>query len=186
MASFVRQNFLIIGFILFSIGISGCTTNNSESAQMYPVGEGFKDVTTEPLQPISMDEAISILNSSQVEPYQIRYIRGEKIDSNGMAQQWIFGVKQKNINRFFICDNSGMTSVPWMSWIPANEIFINEIVPPDKFFSINSLTLSDYYNRDIAPVVSFEIIDDEYILTFQTGEFQETLRFDSQTGIQKK
>ncbi len=185
MAFFVRLNFLFIGFIILTVCISGCITNNSESAPSSPIGEGFKDVTTEPLHSISINEAISELNSTQMEPYHIHYIRSEKIDSNGLAQRWIFGIKQKTVNNFFIYDGSGITSVPWKSWMPVNEILVNEMLTPDDLFKMHSSILLPYYENGNFSHTNLEIIDKEYHIIFESGESPVTLCFDSLTGTPK-
>lgn len=185
MGIFVRLTFLFMGFIFLTVCISGCITNNSESAPSSPMGEGFKDVTTEPLHSISMNEAISELNLNQMDPYHIHYIRGEKIDSTGLAQRWIFGIKQKTINNFYIYDGSGLTSVPWKSWMPVNEIFVNKILTPGDLFGMHSSTLLPYYEKGNFSHTSLEITDNEYHIIFESGESQVTLCFDSQTGTQK-
>lgn len=185
MEFFVRLTFLFIGFIFLTVCISGCITNISESAPPTPIGEGFKDVTTEPLHSISMNEAISELNSTQMEPYHIHYIRGENVDSNGLAQRWTFGIKQKTINNFFIYDGSGITSVPWKSWMPVNEIFVNEILTPDDLFKMHASTLLPYFENGNVSHSNLEIVDKEYHIIFESGDSQVTLCFDSQTGTQK-
>jgi len=185
MAFFVRLNFLFIGFIFLTVCISGCITNNFESAPSSPIGEGFKDVTTKPLHSISMNEAISELNSTQMEPYYIHFIRGENIDSNGLAQRWVFGIKQKTINNFFIYDASGISIISWKSWMPVNEIFVNEILTPDDLFKMHSSKLLPYFENGNISHTQLEIIDKEYHIIFESGESQVTLCFDSQTGTPK-
>ncbi|MFA5103170.1 MAG: hypothetical protein WC525_08455 [Candidatus Thermoplasmatota archaeon] len=185
MAIFLDKKLAIIGFIIFIVFSSGCITNNSESAPSSPIGEGFKDVTTEPLHSISMNEAISELNSTQMEPYHVHYVRGEKVDSNGLAQRWIFGIKQKTVNNFFIYDGSGITSLPWKSWMPVNEILVNEVLTPDDLFAMHTSKLLPYFENGNFSHTQLEIIDKEYHIIFESGESQVTLCFDSKTGTPK-
>lgn len=186
MSVFVDKKYLIIGFLFFFVFSSCCISNNSESKSTNPVGEAFKDVTEEPSRYVSLDEAIGELNLTHKESSTIHYIRGQNVDSNGWAKEWIIGVKQKPItNYFFTYSGQGSSEVSWKSWMPENELNLNNILSPDELFKNHSSTLLPYYENGNFSHANLEIIDKEYRIEFNIGESQVTLCFDSQTGTQK-
>lgn len=186
MAIFLDKKFLIIGFIFFIVFSSCCVSNYSESKPASSNGEVFKDVTKDPNRYVSLDEAIGQLNFTHKEYSAIHYIRGQNVDSNGWAQEWIIGVKQKPItNYFFVYSDQGSSVVSWKSWIPEHEINLNSILSPDELFKNHSSRLLSYYENSNFSHANLEIIDKEYHITFESGESQVTFCFDSQTGAQK-
>lgn len=186
MATFLDKKLLIVGFIFFFVFSSCCVSKYSESNPSSPNGEVFRDVTKEPNRYISLDEAIGQLNFTHKEYSAIHYICGQNVDSNGWAQEWIIGVKQKPItNYFFVYTDQGSSVVPWKSWIPVNEIFMNEILTPDELFKIHSSKLLPYFENGNISNTNLEIIDKEYHIIFESSESQVTLCFDSQTGTPK-
>lgn len=186
MAIFVDKKFLIIVFVSFFLFSSCCVSNIPEPKPTSPIGEMFKDVTKEPHRYISLNEAITELNLTHKEQSTIHYIRGQNVDSSGWAQDWIIGVKQRPItNYFFTYSGLGGSVVPWKSWIPENEIDINNILLPDDIFKIHSSKLLTYYENSSFSYADLENVDKEYRVTFHLDESQVTLCFDSQTGTQK-
>lgn len=186
MAIFVGKKYLIIGFLFFFVFSSCCVSNYSESKPISPVGEGFKDVTEEPRHYVSLDEAIGDLNLTHKESSTIHYIRGQNVDSNGWAQEWIIGVKQKPItNYFYIYSGQGSSIASWKSWMPENEINLKNILSPDDLFNNHHSKLLTYYENGSFSHATLEIIGKEYYIAFNLGESQVTLCFDSQTGTQK-
>lgn len=185
MAIFVDKRFLIILIISFFVFSSCCISNYPESTPTSPNGDIFKDLTKEPNRYISLDEVIGKLNLTHKEFSTVHYIRGQNVDSNGWAQEWIIGVKQRPItNYFFTYSGLGGSVVPWKSWMPENEINLKNILLPDELFKIHSSKLLPYYENGSFSYADLEIIDKEYHVTFHLDESQVTLCFDSQTGRQ--
>ncbi|HQK56164.1 MAG TPA: hypothetical protein PLE70_06450 [Methanolinea sp.] len=186
MANFVGKKILIIAPIIFIVFSSCCISNYSESTPTSPPVETFKDVTKEPNRYISLDEAIGALNLTHKEFSTVHYIRGQNVDSNGWAQEWIIGVKQRPItNYFFTYSGLGGAVVPWKSWMPENEINLKNILLPDELFKRHSSKILPYYENGSFSYADLEIIDKEYHITIHLYESQVILCFDSQTGTQK-
>ena len=132
---------LLLGTLILC---SACTSGNGKSA----ADGGLSQIEEEEKSPyISFDEAKQEFgrysgpdgSGGQMPVY---YLYSRDMDSAGNAKSWLFGVHQGNGTVLLIYDRSGWKINPWNATLPAEEIPLDQIVPPATLFSRNNEALS--------------------------------------------
>lgn len=173
----------IVGFFILTCCSPGCISISKGSQSENIIGKGFTETSIEPIHFSGLSEAIDTIALYQNTNYSIRYIRGENLDLNGLAQRWIIGIKTQSTSNFIIYENSGITIIPWKSWMPKQEIIVEKILTPDELLKSQSLIISNV--GDNSTQTNLEIFDEDYHISFISGKSVETLCFDTIKGNQK-
>jgi hypothetical protein len=171
------------GLVCLALILSGCTTAPENPV---PAGEGFSVAPTAATSEYrslddtlnALDESISLQSKSAV-PYQIYYIEGDNVISNGNAEQWILGVAQEGERYFFVDNQNGGAPTPWRAWLPTQEIVFGQVVSPANLIQGSAL-LSH------VQISSLILADGVYTVTYLNADnTTTTVLFDAKTGNQR-
>jgi hypothetical protein len=178
------RTFLFPALVLVCLALffSGCATAPENPV---PAGEGLSVAPT----PINvqyrslndsinaLEESLSLQSKSAV-PYQIYYIEGDNVISNGNAEQWILGVAQEGERYFFVNNQNGGSVTPWRAWLPSQEIVLNQVISPAGLIQGSGILQS-------GRISSLILADGVYTVTFTNADgTSSTVRFDAKTGTQ--
>jgi hypothetical protein len=174
-----HQRILIVIFFILTLLLSGCTSNNSDSAV---------DVD-QSVHRVNMAGAIAVLNDSDVglgmskKPYTIHNIIGRDINSEGMAATWILSVNSDD-QFYFILDNGTISTMRWEEEKKDNIVDFNRIITPDKLFLRNDRLIANLTENGKTTVDEIEYRNGWYFLRGNKAGDMWERAFDATTGKQ--
>ena len=181
------QGGLILGVILLLILATGCTEKTTPESSITP---RYPDETEDPLYPITFNEGVTLMNSifsgdgtGHNESLPLYYVQGRSVNSQGKAEQWIFGTKVSGDQYFVIVESNRGVLVPHEMVFPERSIDVDTIVLPDALISGNmQLMQRTFGGNGSIPLIQIELQDDTYILTPSDNRGNMILYIDAITG----
>lgn len=173
---------VLIGFLLL-VGIGFL----EQPTMQTPQGIGITDITNREV-PISFSDAIKSANSyftsnddTKISP-SIQYIKGQGVNLNGLASEWVIGMRANNQNYFFEYGPYGESTRIWNGELPEKEIKTDNIIlPVDLFkFQKSRVTGVDSNLNDIQ--YRIEIRDGYYYISSGSESTPKTFIFNAYSG----
>jgi len=181
------QGGLILGVILLLILATGCTEKTTPESSITP---RYPDETEDPLYPITFNEGVTLMNNifsgdgtGRNESLPIYYVQGRSVNSQGKAEQWIFGTKVSGDQYFVFVESNRGALVPHEMGFPERSIDVDAIVLPDALISGNmQLLQKSFGGNGSIPPIQIELMDNIYTLTPSDSRGEMILNIDAITG----
>ena len=175
---------VLIGFLL----LGGIGFLEQPTIQT-PQGIGITDITNREIPGnISFSDAIISANSyfylsndTKTTP-SIRYIKGQGVDLNGLASEWIIGMRVNNQNYFFEYGPYGESTRIWNGDLPEKEIKTDNIISPADLFKFQKSRVSGVGSNPTNIQYGIEIRDGYYYISSESGITPKTFMFNAYSG----
>lgn len=114
-------------------------------------------------------------------PTNVHYMRSRNVDEYGRAEGWIFGVINGDEADFLVYDRLGWKTIA-NATLPAEVILLDNVVSPEKLFTLNKDVLTGEISGTIFEQRDLELQRGIYTLTITSGSTGRTLTFNATTG----
>lgn len=170
---------LLAGTMMLLCLVTGCTGIPSFPPAMK--GGGVTEITPEDTQhPVSFDDAYhSVLSSDQGNNTTFYYIWGDAVNSQGLAKDWIFGIKRGQEQSFAIYNSKGLSFIPWNGNNIYAVIPVDHIIKPADLIKDHRVVIQEVQNPDIDKM---ELVNGIYTLSSTMGPEGRTFMFNELTG----
>lgn len=179
--------FILAGFVICALCLSGCITGDSSGTTTLK-GDGFQDRTTAAVNDaFSLQDALNAFNESLMvtqpeSSIEVLIIKGENLTPDGTASRWIIGYKEGTTNAFSTYDSTGQSFIPWRAWLPGTAIPIDRVMMPEEIFSRHSPEIVSLQDMVTGRVESLELRGTIYTLTTQKDGIIKNVRINAITG----
>jgi len=175
---------VLIGFLLLG-GIGFL----EQPAIQTPQGIGIADITNREIpENISFSDAIKSANyyfyssNDTQTTASIRYIKGQGVDLNGLASEWIIGMRANNQNYFFEYGPYGESTRIWNGELPEKEIKTDNIILPVALFKFQKSRVTGVGSNPNNVKYGIEIRDGYYYISSGLGSTPKTFIFNAYSG----
>jgi hypothetical protein len=177
---------LLLVVLLFIVLATGCT---GPAGPAKPERPGPSQVTEEQPYPIGFQEGLSraeeALRDDEAGPtpaFPVYFVQAKRIDSEGKAAQWIFGIRKEDKNYFVVVQSDRQVLQPFPFDLPEKEITPSSMIDPALFIGKNRQLFLDAGAREPLILPELELSEGFYTVTVTTGSGNAVLLFDAATG----
>ena len=175
---------VLIGFLLLG-GIGFLEQPPIQISQ----GIGIADITNREVpENISFSDAIKSANSyfsssndTKITP-SIRYIKGQGVDLNGLASEWVIGMRANNENYFLEYGPYGESIRIWNGELPEKEIKTDKVISPADLFKFQKSRVSGIGSNLNNIQYVIEIRDGYYYISSESGATSKSFIFNAYSG----
>jgi hypothetical protein len=177
---------LIMIVLLFIVILAGCTETPITTQ---PEGSSSSEIMEDQQYPISFQEGLSraeeVLRDEDFgppPPIHVYFAQAKRIDSEGKAEQWIFGIQENDENTFIVVQSNRQTLAPYPSDLPEKDITSPSIIDPATLIGRNRQLFMNAGAREPLILPELELSEGFYTVTVSTGSGNAVMLFDASTG----
>ena len=179
---------LVVIILLTILLVTGCTqTQNPEE----PKNESAGSSQTIEQQPVrisyqegllSAGDALRTTASGPSPAFPVYFAQGKQIDSDGNAEQWIFGIRKDDKNYFVVVNPTSQVLHPYPMELPEQEITSSSVIDPALLIGNNRQLFSDAGAKEPFLLPEMELSEGFYTVTVSTGSGNTVMLFNATTG----
>jgi hypothetical protein len=176
----------LVVIVLLIVIATGCT---EPPVPAKPESPGPSQVTEEQRYPIGFQEGLSraeeALRDDEAGPtpaFPLYFVQAKRIDSEGKAAKWIFGIRKEDENYFVVVQSDRQALQPFPFDLPDNEITSASMTDPALFIGKNRQFFLDAGAREPLILPELELSEGFYTVTVTTGTGNTVMLFDAATG----
>jgi hypothetical protein len=179
---------LVVIVLLTILMAAGCTqpeipakpdtegVGSSPITQAQPVRISFQEGLSK------AEEALSGDVSGTLPAVPVYFAQGKGIDSEGKAEQWIFGIRKDDKNYIVVVNPTSQILQPFYLDLPAKEITSSSVIDPALLIDKNRQRFTDVGAREPFLLPEIELSEGFYTVTVSTGSGNAVMMFDTATG----
>jgi hypothetical protein len=114
--------------------------------------------------------------------YPVYLAQGKQIDSDGRAEQWIFGIRKDDKNYFVVVKPDSQLLQPYFLDLPAQEITASSVIDPALLIEKNRQLFTNAGAKEPFLLPEMELSEGFYTVTFSTGSGNAVMLFNAATG----
>jgi hypothetical protein len=179
---------LVVIVLLTMLLVAGCT-QPQVPAELHNVSAGPTQTIEQ--QPVRIqfqeglslaEEAIGSSASSPSPAFPLYFAQGKQIDSEGKAEQWIFGIRKEDKNYFVVVNPTSQVLQPYYLDLPAKEITSSSVIDPALLIEKNRQLFTNAGAQGSFLLPEIELSEGFYTVTVATGSGNAVMMFDAATG----
>ena len=168
--------------------VAGCTQPQIPAE---PENKSAGSAPTKEEQPvrISFQEGLSMAEaalfgeeSGPALAYPVYFAQGKQIDSEGNAEQWIFGIRKGDENIFVVVKPTSQLLQPYFLDLPEQEITSSSVIDPARLIEKNRQLFTNAGAEEPFVLPEMELSEGFYTVTVSTGSGNVVMLFDAATG----
>jgi hypothetical protein len=113
---------------------------------------------------------------------RVLFIQGGNLDESGNAERWVFGINKGDINELRVYDHSGWTILPWNYTISADELNLDQVIPPATLFDENKDQILGSSSSTVPVQRDLELRNGTYTITITSDGTPEIFMYNATTG----
>jgi len=144
---------------------------------------------TEPPVRITYQEGLSLAQeaiwgdeSGTAPVVPVYFAQGKGVDAEGKAEQWIFGLRNGQVNFFVVVKPDSQVLQPYPMDLPSKEITSSSVTDPALLIQKNRQLFTNAGAREPFILPELELSEGFYTVTIVTGSGNAVLMFDAATG----
>lgn len=179
---------LAVLLLLLIVIVTGCTEPQT-LAEPETVGANASQIMEGHQYPISFQEGLSkaeeVLKDEESGPtltVPVFFAQAKQVDSEGKAEQWIFGLRKDGKNFFVVVQSDRQVLQPYPLDLPEKEITSSSVIDPAMLIEKNRQRFMNEGAREPLILPELELSEGYYTVTVSTGSGNAVMLFDARTG----
>jgi hypothetical protein len=179
---------LVVTILLTILLVAGCTQTQIPAE---PENESAGSSQTIGQQPVrisyqegllSAGDALRTTASGPSPAFPVYFAQGKQIDSDGNAEQWIFGIRKDGENFFIVVNPDSHILQAYPVDLPGKEITSSSVIDPALLIGNNRQLFSDAGAKEPFLLPELELSEGFYTVTVSTGSGNTVMLFNATTG----
>ncbi len=104
------------------------------------------------------------------------------VDADGKAEQWVFGLRNGQVNYFVVVKPDSQVLQPYPMDLPGKEITTSSVIDPALLIQKNRQLFTNAGAREPLLLPEIELSEGFYTVTVATGSGNVVMMFDAATG----
>jgi hypothetical protein len=179
---------LVVIVLLTMLLVAGCTQPQipaepqnespgpSQTIQQPPVRIHFQEGLS------LAEDVISGEESGPSPAFPVYFAQGKQIDSEGKAEQWIFGIRKGDKNFFVVVKADSQVLQPYFLDLPEQEITTSSVIDPALLIEKNRQLFTNAGAQEPFLLPEIELSEGFYTVTVSTGNGNAVMLFNAATG----
>jgi hypothetical protein len=178
---------LVLAFTILLVLVPGCINKEEKSSGLVPISP---EPNEEQFRPISLDEGLILMNNLDSREggttnatAPLYFIKGRNVNSDGKAEQWIFGTELNKDYYFILVESNRQVLIPFEGKMSQEKIEADRIMKPSALILKNRGYIMEKLGIDTQlPLLNLELNNNVYTVTLPAGTIDKILSFNAFSG----
>jgi hypothetical protein len=179
---------LVVIVLLTILLVAGCTQPEIPAEPQNESAGPSQTIEQQPVR-ISYQEGLSKAQAALTNDisgkhpvFPLYFAQGKQVDSEGKAEQWIFGIRKDDENFFVVVNPTSQVLQPYPMELPEREITNSSVIDPALLIEKNRQLFTKAGAQEPFLLPELELSEGFYTVTVSTGSGNAVMMFDAATG----